>query len=193
MLDKSIVGGSWESVVSRDDYDYEYSPSPRGSPLKDTSNIQDEQPYILSRHNPNKTFRREAVIASWKNLKKEREQALGKRIIYIDADKYEDYYGRNKVKRCKSERTANIPREQKKVKRTYSVLYRYDPHQEKVVKEYKYQLPKETETPVHSSIQKCHSEPFLLTEKKPRKKVKRSITTLLSIKTKFLNIFSSKS
>ncbi|KAM3958830.1 uncharacterized protein ACR2FA_007130 [Aphomia sociella] len=193
MLDKSILGGSWESVVSRDDYEIDYSPSPRGSPLKDTSNIQDDQPYCISRHNPNKTFRRESVIASWKNLKKEREQALGKRIIYVDADNYQDYYGRNKVKRCKSERTANAPRVPKKVKRTYSVLYRYDPAEEKVVKEYKYQLPREPELPVHTPLQKSFSEPFLGPERTPKKKVKRSFTTLLNIKTKFLNIFTSKS
>lgn len=182
--------------VSRDDYEIDYSPSPRGSPLKDTSNIQDDQSYCISRHNPNKTFRRESVIASWKNLKKEREQALGKRIIYVDADNYQDYYGRNKVKRCKSERTANTPREPKKVKRTYSVLYRYDPNEEKVVKEYKYQLPKESENmemPAHVPLQKWYSEPFLNPERVPKKKVKRSFTTLLNIKTKFLNIFTSKS
>ncbi|XP_068624859.1 uncharacterized protein [Battus philenor] len=193
MLDKSIFGGSWESVISRDDYEIDYSPSPRGSPLKDTSNIQEENSYCISRHNPNKTFRRESVIASWKSLKKEREQALGKRIIYIDADNYEDYYGRNKVKRCKSDRTANIPRVNRKVKRTYSVLYRYDPNEEKVIKEYKYQVPKESETPVYSSMHKSYSEPFLRPERTPKKKVKRSFTTLLNIKTKFLNIFSSKS
>lgn len=178
--------------VSRDDYEIEYSPSPRGSPLKDTSNIQEEETYCISRHNPNKTFRRESVIASWKNLKKEREQALGKRIIYVDPDNYQDYYGRNKVKRCKSDRTANVSRIPKKVKRTYSVLYRYDPNEEKVVKEYKYQLPKEQEPETPAPMQKSHSEPFLR-EKVPKKKVKRSITTLLNIKTKFLNIFSSKS
>ncbi|XP_038219065.1 uncharacterized protein LOC119837539 [Zerene cesonia] len=193
MLDKTILGGSWESVISRDEYEVDYSQSPRGSPLKDTSNIQEEQPYLISRHNPNKTFRRESVIASWKSLKKEREQALGKRIIYVDADTYEDYYGRNKVKRCKSERTANLPRIPKKVKRTYSVLYRYDPNEEKVVKEYKYQLPKEDETPRQYGLQKSQSEPFLRPERTPKRKVKRSITTLLNIKTKFLNIFSSKS
>ncbi|CAH2241000.1 uncharacterized protein LOC120634433 [Pararge aegeria] len=192
MLDKSILGGSWESVISRDDYEIDYSPSPRGSPLKDTSNIQDDQPYLISRHNPNKTFRRESVIASWKNLKKEREQALGKRIIYVDPDNYEDYYGRNKVKRCKSERTASTPRILKKVKRTYSVLYRYDPNEEKVVKEYKYQPTKEPE-PTMNSMQKSFSEPFLGPERIPKKKVKRSITTLLNIKTKILNIFSPKS
>ncbi|KPJ10845.1 hypothetical protein RR48_02977 [Papilio machaon] len=178
--------------VSRDDYEIDYSPSPRGSPLKDTSNIQEESSYCISRHNPNKTFRRESVIASWKSLKKEREQALGKRIIYIDADNYEDYYGRNKVKRCKSDRSANIPRN-RKVKRTYSVLYRYDPTEEKVIKEYKYQIPKESDTPIYSSLQKSYSEPFLRPERMPKKKVKRSFTTLLNIKTKFLNIFSSKS
>ncbi|XP_049881924.1 uncharacterized protein LOC126377911 [Pectinophora gossypiella] len=192
MLDKSIFGGSWESVISRDDYEIDYSPSPRGSPLKDTSNIQEDS-YCISRHNPNKTFRRESVIASWKSLKKEREQALGKRIIYVDADNYEDYYGRNKVKRCKSERVANVPRIQKKVKRTYSVLYRYDPNEEKVVKEYKYQLPKDPEEP-DFPIQRSVSEPFLRAETRTtKKKVKRSFTTLLNIKTKFLNIFSSKS
>lgn len=187
--------------VSRDDYEIDYSPSPRGSPLKDTSNIQDEQSYFISRHNPNKTFRRESVIASWKSLKKEREQALGKRIIYVDADNYQDFYGRNQVKRCKSERTANGAKVPKKVKRTYSVLYRYDPNEEKVVKEYKYQLPKEPEaTENHASefipptpMQRSYSEPFLRAEKAPKKKVKRSFTTLLNIKTKFLNIFSSKS
>lgn len=189
--------------VSRDDYEIDYSPSPRGSPLKDTSNIQDEQSYFISRHNPNKTFRRESVIASWKSLKKEREQALGKRIIYVDADNYQDYYGRNKVKRCKSDRTANGAKIPKKVKRTYSVLYRYDPNEEKVVKEYKYQLPKESTEPeavenqmVHNfgpPMQRSYSEPFLRAEKAPKKKVKRSFTTLLNIKTKFLNIFSSKS
>ncbi|XP_022123514.2 uncharacterized protein LOC110998990 [Pieris rapae] len=191
MLDKTILGGSWESVISRDDYEVEYSQSPRGSPLKDTSNIQDEQPYMISRHNPNKTFRRESVIASWKSLKKEREQALGKRIIYVDADSYEDYYGRNKVKRCKSERAANNPRMPKKVKRTYSVLYRYDPNEEKVVKEYKYQVGKEDMSPCQTPMQKWHSEPFLRPERTPKKKVKRSITTLLNIKTKLLNIFKS--
>lgn len=179
--------------VSRDDYEIDYSPSPRGSPLKDTSNIQEDQAYCISRHNPNRTFRRESVIASWKNLKKEREQALGKRFVYVDAENFEDYYGRNKVKRCKSERTANIPRVPRKVKRTYSVLYRYDPAEEKVVKEYKYQLPKEPEMPVISSIQKSVSEPFLCPEKTSKKKVKRSFTTLLNIKTKFLNIFATKS
>lgn len=137
-------------------------------------------------------FRRESVIASWKSLKKEREQALGKRIIYVDADNYEDFYGRNKVKRCKSERTANVPRIPKKVKRTYSVLYRYDPNEEKVVKEYKYQMPKETEAPNHF-IPRSHSEPFLGPDRTPKKKVKRSFTTLLNIKTKFFNIFTSKS
>ncbi|CAB3233156.1 unnamed protein product [Arctia plantaginis] len=193
MLDKTILGGSWESVVSKDDYEIDYSPSPRGSPLKDTSNIQDEPGYFISRHNPNKTFRRESVIASWKSLKKEREQALGKRFIYVDADSYQDYYGRNKVKRCKSDRTANTPRVPKKVKRTYSVLYRYDQTEEKVVKEYKYQLPKEVESN-HPVMQKSYSEPFLRPEVlKPKKKVKRSFTTLLNIKTKFLNIFTSKS
>ncbi|XP_028159803.1 uncharacterized protein LOC114352405 [Ostrinia furnacalis] len=200
MLDRSILGGSWESVVSRDDYEIDYSPSPRGSPLKDTSNIQDEQ-FCISRHNPNKTFRRESVIASWKSLKKEREQALGKRIIYVDADNYQDYYGRNKVKRCKSERTAGVTAKvPKKVKRTYSVLYRYDPNEEKVVKEYKYQLPKDSEPSEVSEnvfysppLQKSYSEPFLRAETTPKKKVKRSFTTLLNIKTKFLNIFSSKS
>ncbi|VVC99441.1 unnamed protein product [Leptidea sinapis] len=179
-------------LVSRDDYEVDYSPSPRGSPLKDTSNIQEEQPYCISRHNPNKTFRRESVIASWKSLKKEREQALGKRIIYVDADNYVDYYGRNKVKRCKSERTPNIARVPKKVKRTYSVLYRYDPDEERVVKEYKYQMPKETEAGNASNLQRSYSEPFLRPEPSP-KKAKRSITTLLNIKTKLLNIFSSKS
>ncbi|CAH0731561.1 unnamed protein product, partial [Brenthis ino] len=195
MLDKSTLGGSWESVISRDDYEIDYSPSPRGSPLKDTSNIQkDEQPYLISRHNPNKTFRRESVIASWKSLKKEREQALGKRIIYVDADNYEDYYGRNQVKRCKSERTANAPRVLKKIKRTYSVLYRYDPKEEKVVKEYKYQPVNEPDTFTTSNLQKSHSEPFLRPERTPNtKKAKRSITTFLNIKSKFLNIFSSKS
>lgn len=180
--------------ISRDDYEIDYSPSPRGSPLKDTSNIQkDDQPYLISRHNPNKTFRRESVIASWKSLKKEREQALGKRIIYVDADSYEDYYGRNQVKRCKSERTANAPRVLKKVKRTYSVLYRYDPNEEKVVKEYKYQPVNEPESPTMSNLQKSYSEPFLRAERTPKKKAKRSITTFLNIKSKFLNIFSSKS
>lgn len=185
--------------MSRDDYDIDYSPSPRGSPLKDTSNIQDEQ-YFISRHNPNKTFRRESVIASWKSLKKEREQALGKRIIYVDADNYQDYYGRNKVKRCKSDRTTSMTaRIPKKVKRTYSVLYRYDPNEEKVVKEYKYQLPKEAEPSenvfYNPPMKKSYSEPFLRAETTPKKskKVKRSFTTLLNIKTKFLNIFSSKS
>lgn len=178
--------------ISRDDYEIDYSPSPRNSPLKDTSNIQEDQPYLISRHNPNKTFRRESVIASWKNLKKEREQALGKRIIYVDPDNYEDYYGRNKVKRCKSERTASNPRIPKKVKRTYSVLYRYDPNEERVVKEYKYQPTKEPETPMNS-LQRSYSEPFLGPERVPKKKVKRSITTLLNIKTKILNIFSPKS
>lgn len=193
MLDKTVLGASWESVVSRDDYEIDYSPSPRGSPLKDTSNIQEEQqPYCISRHNPNKTFRRESVIASWKHLKKEREQALGKRFVYVDAENFEDYYGRNKVKRCKSDRTANVPRIPKKVKRTYSVLYRYDPNEEKVVKEYKYQPVKEPEVPV-IPIQRSHSEPFLGPERIPKKKVKRSFTTLLNIKTKFFNIFSSKS
>ncbi|XP_075987370.1 uncharacterized protein LOC142983991 [Anticarsia gemmatalis] len=193
MLDKTILGGSWESVVSRDDYEIDYSPSPRGSPLKDTSNIQDEPGYCISRHNPNKTFRRESVIASWKSLKKEREQALGKRFIYVDADSYQDYYGRNKVKRCKSDRAPTGPRVPKKVKRTYSVLYRYDAAEEKVVKEYKYQVPKETELPSHPVMQKSYSEPFLRQETTPKKKVKRSFTTLLNIKTKFLNIFTSKS
>lgn len=178
--------------MSRDDYEIDYTPSPRGSPLKDTSNIQDEQ-YCISRHNPNKTFRRESVIASWKSLKKEREQALGKRFIYVDADSYQDYYGRNKVKRCKSDRAPNAPRVPKKVKRTYSVLYRYDPSEEKVVKEYKYQLPKDAEPPNHPVMQKSYSEPFLRAESVPKKKVKRSFTTLLNIKTKFLNIFTSKS
>ncbi|XP_053618798.1 uncharacterized protein LOC128680075 [Plodia interpunctella] len=194
MLDRSILGGSWESVVSRDDYDIDYSPSPRGSPLKDTSNIQDDQSYCISRHNPNKTFRRESVIASWKHLKKEREQALGKRVVYVDADSYQDYYGRNKVKRCKSERTACAPRVPKKVKRTYSVLYRYDPNEEKVVKEYKYQLPKDQESSEneHIPMQRSVSEPYLQPDRVPKKKVKRSITTLLNIKTKFFNIFSSK-
>ncbi|CAG9796137.1 unnamed protein product [Diatraea saccharalis] len=196
MLDKSILGGSWESVVSRDDYEIDYSPSSRGSPFKDTSNIQDEQQYYISRHNPNKTFRRESVIASWKNLKKERELALGKRFIYVDADKYQDYYGRNKVKRCKSDRTANVAKVPKKVKRTYSVLYRYDPSEEKVIKEYKYKVPKELEQEnlyFSAPLQKSHSEPFLRPEPAPKKKVKRSFTTLLNIKTKFFNIFSSKS
>ncbi|XP_030020581.2 uncharacterized protein LOC115440429 [Manduca sexta] len=192
MLDKSIIGGSWESVVSRDDYEVDYSSSPRGSPLKDTSNIQDDPAYCISRHNPNKTFRRESVIASWKSLKKEREQALGKRIIYVDAETYQDYYGRNQVKRCKSDRTTNVPKVPKKVKRTYSVLYRYDPNEEKVVKEYKYQLGAEPDL-IQSPMQKSYSEPFLRAEGAPKKKVKRSFTTLLSIKTKFLNIFSSKS
>ncbi|XP_050357197.1 uncharacterized protein LOC126777924 [Nymphalis io] len=193
MLDKSILGGSWESVISRDDYEIDYSPSPRGSPLKETTNIQEEQPYLISRHNPNKTFRRESVIASWKSLKKEREQALGKRIVYVDADSYEDYYGRNEVKRCKSERTANAPRVLKKVKRTYSVLYRYDPNEEKVVKEYKYQPAKEPEMSTNTNLQKSYSEPFLRPERTPKKKVKRSITTLLNIKTKLVSLFSSKS
>ncbi|XP_061724527.1 uncharacterized protein LOC133530579 [Cydia pomonella] len=199
MLDKSVLGASWESVVSRDDYEIDYSPSPRGSPLKDTSNIQEDQTYCISRHNPNRTFRRESVIASWKSLKKEREQALGKRIVYVDAENFEDYYGRNKVKRCKSERTAvrtdSVVRAPKKVKRTYSVLYRYDPNEEKVVKEYKYQLPKEQEPvmPVSSAMHKAFSEPFLCPDRTPKKKVKRSFTTLLNIKTKFLNIFTSKS
>lgn len=192
MLDKTIVsGGSWESVVSRDDYEIDYSPSLRGSPLKDTSNLQDEQ-YCISRHNPNKTFRRESVIASWKSLKKERELALGKRYIYVDADSYQDYYGRNKVKRCKSDRVPTGPKIPKKVKRTYSVLYRYDQAEEKVVKEYKYQLPKESDS-VFPVLQKSYSEPFLRPEVMPKKKVKRSFTTLLNIKTKFLNIFTSKS
>lgn len=194
MLDKTILGGSWESVVSRDDYEIDYNQSPRGSPLKDTSNIQDEPGYCISRHNPNKTFRRESVIASWKSLKKERELALGKRFIYVDADSYQDYYGRNKVKRCKSERTPTAPNKvPKKVKRTYSVLYRYDPSEEKVVKEYKYQLPKENEPVSHPVMQKSYSEPFLRSETSQKKKVKRSFTTLLNIKTKFLNIFTSKS
>ncbi|CAG9569952.1 unnamed protein product [Danaus chrysippus] len=192
MLDKTIIGGSWESVISRDEYELDYSPSPRGSPLKETSNIQEEQPYLISRHNPNKTFRRESVIASWKSLKKEREQALGKRIIYVDADNYVDYYERNKVKRCKSERTANTPKILKKVKRTYSVLYRYDPNEERVVKEYKYQPVRDNEVTVNSTMQKSYSEPFLRQETAPKKKAKRSITTLLNIKTKFFNIFSSK-
>ncbi|XP_032524766.2 uncharacterized protein LOC116775870 [Danaus plexippus] len=192
MLDKTIIGGSWESVISRDDYEVDYSPSPRGSPLKETSNIQEEQPYLISRHNPNKTFRRESVIASWKSLKKEREQALGKRVIYVDADNYIDYYERNKVKRCKSERTANTPKVLKKVKRTYSVLYRYDPNEERVVKEYKYQPVRDTEVAINSTMQKSYSEPFLRQETVSKKKAKRSITTLLNIKTKFLNIFSSK-
>ncbi|GBP28627.1 hypothetical protein EVAR_85826_1 [Eumeta japonica] len=181
-----------ELTVSRDEYETDYSQSMRGSPLKDTSNIE-EQPYCISRHNPNKTFRRESVIASWKSLKKEREQALGKRFVYVDAENYEDYYGRNKVKRCKSERTANAPKVQKKVKRTYSVLYRYDPGEEKVVKEYKYLPIKINETQAVNTLQKSFSEPFLRQEKSPKKKVKRSFTTLLNIKTKFLNIFSSKS
>lgn len=178
----------------RDDYE-DYVSSPRGSPLKDTSNIQEpDQAYYISRHNPNRTFRRESVIASWKSLKKEREQALGKRVIYVDADSYQDYYGRNQVKRCKSERTANTPRIPKKVKRTYSVLYRYDPKEEKVVKEYKYQLEaKENENAEPAPLQKSYSEPFLGAETSPKKKVKRSFTTLLTIKTKFLNIFGSKS
>lgn len=180
--------------ISRDEYEIDYSPSLRGSPLKDTSNIQqEEQPYVISRHNPNKTFRRESVIASWKSLKKEREQALGKRIVYVDADSYEDYYGRNQVKRCKSERTANAPRVHKKVKRTYSVLYRYDPNEEKVVKEYKYQPAKEPEISPSTNLQRSYSEPFLRPEKTPKKKVKRSITTFLNIKTKFISLFSSKS
>lgn len=178
--------------MSRDDYEIDYTPSPRGSPLKETTNIQEEQSYCISRHNPNKTFRRESVIASWKNLKKEREQALGKRFVYVDAENYEDYYGRNKIKRCKSDRSANTPRVPKKVKRTYSVLYRYDPNEEKVVKEYKYQPTKGPEVPV-TPIQRSVSEPFLRPERIPKKKVKRSFTTLLNIKTKFLNIFSSKS
>ncbi|KAJ2941030.1 hypothetical protein O0L34_g13161 [Tuta absoluta] len=197
MLDKSIIstiGGSWESVISRDDYERDYSPSPRGSPLKDTSNIQEET-YCISRHNPNKTFRRESVIASWKSLKKEREMALGKRTVYVDADKYEDFYGRNKVKRCTSERTANSPRVPKRVKRTYSVFYRYDPNEEKVVKEYKYQLPKAPEPVEDITMQRSISEPFLNQERivSPKKKVKRSFTTLLNIKTKFLNFLSAKS
>ncbi|KAJ8705272.1 hypothetical protein PYW07_011099 [Mythimna separata] len=193
MLDKTILGGSWESVVSRDDYEIDYTPSPRGSPLKDTSNIQDEPGYCISRHNPNKTFRRESVIASWKSLKKERELALGKRFVYVDADSYQDYYGRNKVKRCKSDRTPNTPKVPKKVKRTYSVLYRYDPSEEKVVKEYKYQLPKDAEPSEHPVMKKSYSEPFLRSESAQKKnKVKRSFTTLLNIKTKFLNIFTSK-
>lgn len=179
--------------MSRDDYEIEYNFSPRGSPLKDTSNIQEDQTYYISRHNPNKTFRRESVIASWKSLKKEREMALGKRIIYVDADNYQDYYGRNQVKRCKSDRTANVPKTQKKVKRTYSVLYRYDPNEEKVIKEYKYQMPRDSESSFQSPMQKSYSEPFLRQENTPKKKVKRSITTLLNIKTKFLNIFTSKS
>jgi hypothetical protein len=185
--------------VSRDDYEVDYSPSPRVSPLKDTSNIQDDQQYYISRHNPNKTFRRESVIASWKSLKKEREQALGKRVVYVDADNYQDYYGRNKVKRCKSDRTANVTRVPKKVKRTYSVLHRYDPNEEKVIKEYKYQLPKgdsDSENHIFNTpMQKSYSEPFLWPESAPKKskKVKRSFTTLLNIKTKFFNIFSSKS
>ncbi|XP_045456638.1 uncharacterized protein LOC123666577 [Melitaea cinxia] len=194
MLDKTILGGSWESVISRDEYEIDNSPSLRGSPLKDTSNIQqEEQPYLISRHNPNKTFRRESVIASWKSLKKEREQALGKRTVYVDADSYKDYYGRNQVKRCKSERTANAPRVLKKVKRTYSVLYRYDPNEEKVVKEYKYQPAKEPEMSASTNLQKSYSEPFLGPERTPKKKVKRSITTFLNIKTKFISLFSSKS
>ncbi|XP_026733632.1 uncharacterized protein LOC113497974 [Trichoplusia ni] len=193
MLDKTILGGSWESVVSRDDYEIDYNSSPRGSPLKDTSNLQDEPGYCISRHNPNKTFRRESVIASWKSLKKERELALGKRFIYVDADSYQDYYGRNKVKRCKSDRTPNTTKLPKKVKRTYSVLYRYDPSEEKVVKEYKYQLPAEQEQANRPVMQKSYSEPFLRQEAAPKKKVKRSFTTLLNIKTKFLNIFTSKS
>lgn len=160
--------------------------------MKDTSNIQEDETYCISRHNPNKTFRRESVIASWKSLKKERELALGKRIIYVDPDNYQDYYGRNKVKRCKSDRTANVSKIPKKVKRTYSVLYRYDANEEKVVKEYKYQMPKEQEVDAPVPLQKSHSEPFLR-EKVQKKKVKRSFTTLLNIKTKFLNIFSSKS
>ncbi|XP_011563794.2 uncharacterized protein LOC105393698 [Plutella xylostella] len=190
MLDKSTLGGSWESVISRDDYDVDYSP--RVSPLKDTSNLE-EAPYCISRHNPNRTFRRESVIASWRNLKKEREQALGKRFVIVNSENYEDYYGRNKVKRCKSDRSAAAPRVPKKVKRTYSVLYRYDPTEEKVVKEYKYQpaaLP-EQDLPMLPII-RCRSEPFLVPQKKT-KKVKRSFTTLLSIKTKFLNIFAPKS
>lgn len=179
--------------MSRDEYE-DYSSSPRGSPLKDSTNIQDhDQGYYISRHNPNKTFRRESVIASWKSLKKEREQALGKRVIYVDANSYQDYYGRNTVKRCKSERTANSARIPKKVKRTYSVLYRYDPNEEKVVKEYKYQLPKENVSAFNTPLQKSYSEPFLRQEAMPKKKVKRSFTTLLNIKTKFLNIFGSKS
>lgn len=132
------------------------------------------------------------MIASWKSLKKEREQALGKRVIYVDADNYIDYYERNKVKRCKSERTANTPKVLKKVKRTYSVLYRYDPNEERVVKEYKYQPVRDTEVTVNSTMQKSYSEPFLRQETVSKKKAKRSITTLLNIKTKFLNIFSSK-
>lgn len=179
--------------MSRDDYEVDYSSSPRRSPLKDTSNIQDEPGYCISRHNPNKTFRRESVIASWKSLKKERELALGKRYIYVDADSYQDYYGRNKVKRCKSDRVPNTPKVQKKVKRTYSVLYRYDPSEEKVVKEYKYQLPKDAETTEHLVMKKAFSEPFLRSESSQKKKVKRSFTTLLNFKTKLLNIFTSKS
>lgn len=177
--------------VSRDDYDIDYSPSPRGSPLKDTSNIQEDQPYCISRHNPNKTFRRESVIASWKSLKKEREQALGKRFVFVDAENYEDYYGRSKVKRCKSDRAANTPRIPKKVKRTYSVLYRYDPNEEKVIKEYKYQRVKVQTAAL--PVQRSVSEPFLGPDRTPKKKAKRSFTTLLNIKTKFLNIFTSKS
>lgn len=178
--------------MSRDDYEIDNStPSPRGSPLKDTSNIE-EQALCVSRHNPNKTFRRESVIASWKNLKKEREQALGKRIVLVDAENYEDYYGRNKVKRCKSDRSANGARMPKKVKRTYSVLYRYDPTEEKVVKEYIYQAAKEPETPAPFVLQKSRSEPFLVPQRTTKKKVKRSFTTLLNIKTKFLNIFAPK-
>ena len=179
--------------MSRDYEEIDYSPSPRGSPLKDTSNIQDEPGYCISRHNPNKTFRRESVIASWKSLKKERELALGKRFIYVDADSYQDYYGRNKVKRCKSDRVPNTPKVPKKVKRTYSVLYRYDPSEEKVVKEYKYQLPKDAEPSEIPVMKKSYSEPFLRSESSQKKKVKRSFTTLLNIKTKFLNIFTSKS
>ncbi|XP_012546421.1 uncharacterized protein LOC114239647 [Bombyx mandarina] len=193
MLDKSFIGGSWESVVSRDDYEVDYSSSPRGSPLKDTSNIQDDQTYCISRHNPNKTYRRESVIASWKSLKKERELALGKRVIYVDPNTYKDYYGRNQMKRCKSDRTANVPKVPKKVKRAYSVLYRYDPNEEKVIKEYKYQLPKEPQVVTPPPMQRSYSEPFLRPEAVPKKKVKRSFTTLLNIKTKFFNIFSSKS
>ncbi|KAL4712452.1 hypothetical protein ACJJTC_007468 [Scirpophaga incertulas] len=206
MYEKSLPSffniNSSSQIVSRDDYETEYSQSPRGSPLKETSNIQDEQQYYISRHNPNKTFRRESVIASWKSLKKEREQALGKRIVYVDANSYQDYYGRSKVKRCKSDRTTSVStRVPKKVKRTYSVLHRYDPNEERVVKEYKYQLPKQSEQENRTScqslynapIQKSYSEPFLRSEAASKKKVKRSFTTLLNIKTKFLNIFAPKS
>lgn len=125
-------------------------------------------------------------------MKKEREQALGKRIVLVDAENYEDYYGRNKVKRCKSERSANGTKVPKKVKRTYSVLHRYDPAEEKVVKEYIYLAAKEPDTPAPFMLQKSRSEPFLVPQRSAKKKVKRSFTTLLNIKTKLLNIFAPK-